>query len=264
MKLKYLTIVFFIGLLTGSCSSTYETLLSSPDQQEVYKGAFQYFNNKKYVRSAELFEKIIYGVRGTEQEDTVKYYLALSNYNLGDYTTAEANFEDFVNTFSRSPFTEEAKFLRIKCLYRSTYRYELDQTPTYKALSILNEFLYDHPDTKHLEECKNMMKDLQERLDRKSFESAKLYYTIEDYQAAVYALKSALKDNPDNSYREDIMYYTVAASYKYAVFSTEAKQKDRYLTVIDEYYNFISEFPESNYRKELDSMFERAQKLTKK
>ena len=109
-----------------------------------------------------------------------------------------------------------------------------------------------------------MMKDLQERLDRKSYEAAKLYFKIEDYKAAVYALNNAVKDNPDNSYREDIMYYIVAAKYQFAQNSIPAKQKERFLTLIDEYYNFISEFPESHYRKELDSMFKKAQEVTNK
>jgi outer membrane protein assembly factor BamD len=31
-------------------------------------------------------------------------------------------------------------------------------------------------------------------------------------------------------------------------------QKDRFQAVIDEYYNFISEFPESKYRVEVEKM----------
>lgn len=264
MKLKISAITLLAGLLLASCTTTYEKLINSPDVQEKYQGAFMYFNAKKYTRSVELFESILVGVKGTLQEDTVQYYLGLSNYKLGDLTTAEANFDQFIQVFPRSPFTEEAKFLRIDCLYKSTYRFELDQVPTYKALSVINEFVYEHPKSVHIEKCKDMMKDLQERLDRKSYEAAKLYFKIEDYKAAVYALKNALKDNPDNSYREDIMYYIVAANYQFAQNSIPAKQKERFLTLIDEYYNFISEFPESHYRKELDSMFKKAQEVTNK
>ena len=48
------------------------------------------------------------------------------------------------------------------------------------------------------------------------------------------------------------------ASYKYALNSVEARQKARYLSFVDDYYNFIGEFPESSYRKELDTMYKRA------
>ena len=109
-----------------------------------------------------------------------------------------------------------------------------------------------------------MLVDLQDRVDRKSFESAKLYYTIMDYKAATYALKNVLKENADNSYREDVMYYIVAANYHYAMNSVKERQRERFLTLVDEYYNFISEFPESRYRKELDDMFNQSQPYIKK
>jgi outer membrane protein assembly factor BamD len=108
-----------------------------------------------------------------------------------------------------------------------------------------------------------MLVDLQERIDRKSYEAAKIYFTIEDYKAATFALKNAIKENPDNRYREDIMYYLVVSHYKYANQSIIGKQRERYLALIDEYYNFISEFPESKYKKELDGMFKKAQEETK-
>lgn len=264
MKLRYITLILLAGFaaLTGSCSMEYDKLYNSPVVQDKYDGAFKYFNAKKYTKSAELFENILMAVKNTEQEDTVQYYLGLSNYLLGDYITAEANFDQFGQVFPRSPFTENAKYYRIKCLYWGTYRYELDQLPTYKALSVINEFVHEFPESSHLAECKDIMKDLQGRLDQKSFESARLYYKIEDYKAAVYALKNTLKENPDNIYREDILYYILAADYKYSENSVPAKQRERFLAVIDEYYNFISEFPQSKYRAEADKMFAKAQEIT--
>jgi hypothetical protein len=50
------------------------------------------------------------------------------------------------------------------------------------------------------------------------------------------------------------------SSYRYAYLSVRSKQKDRYMTFIDDYFNFIGEVPESPYRKELDIMYKRAQK----
>ena len=50
------------------------------------------------------------------------------------------------------------------------------------------------------------------------------------------------------------------SSYNFARLSVPAKQKERYLTFIDDYYNFIGEIPESKYRKELDAVNRRAQK----
>ena len=50
------------------------------------------------------------------------------------------------------------------------------------------------------------------------------------------------------------------SSYNYASLSVPSKRKERYLTFIDDYFNFISETPESHYRKELDNVYNKAQR----
>ncbi len=87
---------------------------------------------------------------------------------------------------------------------------------------------------------------------------------MEDYLAAHYALKNVLKDNADNRYREEILYYTAMAAYKYALYSIESKQRERYLVFVDDYFNIVSEFPESKYVKELEGLYNKVQKQLKK
>jgi outer membrane protein assembly factor BamD len=54
------------------------------------------------------------------------------------------------------------------------------------------------------------------------------------------------------------------AAYKYAFNSVEDKQRERYLVFVDDYFNLISEYPESKYAKELESLYEKVQKYLKK
>lgn len=243
-----------------SCKSQYEMLLGSNDVDAKYKAAFEYFNNKKYSKAASLFESLSVLTEGTEKDDTVKYYWGLSNYNGKDYYTAETNFEKFVEIYPRSPFASEARYLRLDCLYKQTLRYELDQTPTYKAMNAISEYIVDYPESDRLASCRDMLTELGERLDRKAYEGAKLYYKMEDYLASRVAFRNVLKDDSDNIFREDILYYIAMSSYKYAYLSVPAKQKERYLTFVDDYFNFIGELPQSQYRKELDLVYRKAQK----
>ena len=105
-----------------------------------------------------------------------------------------------------------------------------------------------------------MLLELNDRLDRKAYESAKLYYKMEDYLASRVALRNVLKADSENAYREDILYYIAMSSFKYASLSVPAKRRERYLTFVDDYYNFIGEIPESHYRRELDNVYNKAQK----
>lgn len=260
MNFRNLILALTAVMAMCSCKSQYELLLNSNDADAKYAGAFQYYNEGKYSKAASIFESLSVLTNGTERDDTVRYYWGLSNYKYKDYYTAETNFAQFIESYPRSPFTSDARYLRLDCLYRSTLRWELDQAPTYKTISAISEYILEFPENEHMQECRDMLNDLNERLDKKAYEAAKLYYKMEDYLASRVAFRNVLKDDAENIYREDILYYIAMSSYKYAHLSVEAKQKERYLTFIDDYYNFIGEIPESHYRKELDVVYRRAQK----
>ena len=260
MRFRNLLVVLASLFALMSCKSEYEMLLNSNDADAKYEAAFQYFNDNKFSRAASLFESLSVLTNGTERDDTVRFYWGLSNYKFKDYYTAETNFEQFLTTYPRSPFASEATYLRLDCLYRQTLRYELDQTPTYKAINEISAYILEYPTNEHMQECRDMLLELNERLDRKAYENARLYYKMEDYLAARVAFKNVLKDDADNMYREDILYHIAMASYNYAHESVPAKQKERYLAFVDDYLNFVGELPDSHYRKELDAVYARAQR----
>lgn len=243
-----------------SCSSKFDNLLSSQDVDLKYKAAFEYFNKGKYRKAATLFESMSVLTTGTERDDTVQYYWGLSNYKAKDYYTAEANFYKFIENYPRSVFSTEARFYRIDCLYRSTYRYELDQAQTHKTISAINEYLRDFPESAYAGECRAYHKKLNDRLDRKAYENALLYYKMEDYKASRVAFRNILKEDSENIYREDILYYVAMSSYKFAQNSVPAKQKERYMDFMDDYLNFVGEIPDSPYTRELTALYKRAQR----
>lgn len=260
-KLKF-SVLGVLLLSLFSCKSQYEVLLSSNDVNAKYKAAMEFFNNKKYMKAAQLFESLAVLTSGTARDDTVQYYWGLSNYRNKDYYTAESNFSRFVQNFPRSPFASDAAFYRLDCLYRATYRWELDQLPTRSCMSHIAEYMRENKaDDVHMEACRKMMADLQDRLDRKDFEAGRQYYRMEQYPSARIKLLNVLKTNANNNYREDVLYYTAMSSYHYARLSVWQKQKERYLTFVDDYLNFVGEYPESRYRHELDGIYRHVQKF---
>ena len=116
---KYTLIVCALALV-AACASKYETLLSSNDVDAKYAAAMEFFQNKKYQKAAQLFESMSVLTSGTARDDTVQYYWGLSNYRYKDYYTAESNFTRFLENFPQSPFSEDARFLRLDCMYRAT------------------------------------------------------------------------------------------------------------------------------------------------
>lgn len=256
----HLIVALMLFFIAG-CKTQYEMLLSSSDEEAKYAAAWQLFDNGKYRKAAAMFESLSLLTSGTARDDTVRYYWALSNYRYEDYVTAEANFTSYLDSYPRSSFSSEARFLKLDCMYRSTYRYELDQNPTRMAIVAISEYIVEYPNSDRVQTCRRMLDELNCRLDTKEFEAARLYYKMEDYIAARTSFKNILKDNADNLYREQILYYIAKSAYKYAYLSVPAKQKERYMEFEDEYLNFIGELPDSQYRKDLDGLYDRCQKF---
>jgi len=243
-----------VGLVLTSCTSAFDKVLKSTDSELKYQKAMEYYNLKKYSRAAALFDNIVLIYRGTPRDDSINFYLAKSFFLDKDMYSAEHYLNLFRQTFPRSQFTEEATFLRCVSIYNTTHRPSLDPRPSHQALAAMTEFLYLYPSTEWAPQIRKMQDDLFGRLDEKAFNSAALYHKIEEYKAAVMALKTTLKDNPDTKYREDILFLILSSSYRLAKNSVPERQRDRYQAVIDEYYNIISEYPESKYKRSADSM----------
>ena len=63
-----------------------------------------------------------------------------------------------------------------------------------------------------------------------------------------------MREYPESNRREELMYLTVKSAYRLADNSVANKQHDRYISMLDSYYTFLDEFPDSHYRRELDRM----------
>ena len=53
------------------------------------------------------------------------------------------------------------------------------------------------------------------------------------------------------------------SKYEQAVQSVEEKKAERYRNAIDEYYNYINEFPTGKYKKQADRILSESKKIVK-
>ena len=107
------------------------------------------------------------------------------------------------------------------------------------------------------------MKELRDRLSEKSYLSAKLYYEMNQYKAAVTALANSLKEYPETKYREEMMYLKLNSLFQYAEKSIATRQTERYQSALDDYYSFVEEFPKSSYKKDLTRIYQTTARMLK-
>jgi outer membrane protein assembly factor BamD len=223
-----------------------------------YEKAVAYYEKGDYYRAQTLFDELVTILKGTDKAENILFYYANCHYKQKDYVLGAYYFDNFAKTFPYSEFTEEASYTSAYCYYLSSPRFSLDQTDTYKAIEAMQLFINKFPESKYITEANDIIEKLRSKLEEKSFQNARLYYKIGDYQAASVALRNSIKEFPDSKYREEVLYLIVKTNFLLAENSIREKQGERYQNTITEYYSFIDEFPTSEYVKEIEKMYTRS------
>lgn len=265
MNKRTLTVLAVIttAILLGGCS-TYNKLIKSGDKELMYTKALEFFERGKYQKTLQLFEEIAHQYMGTAQEDTIAYYTGSAYYKMGDFESSGLVFDDFRRRFGRSPFLEDVEYMYAMGYYFISPSAEREQTITLKAISAIREYMERYPNSIKKELCQLRVDELTGRLYDKAYINARTYYKIGRHKSAIIALKNALTRYPDTPHREDILYLTVKSHYELASNSIASLQKDRYLDMLDAYYTFASEFPQSKHIKELDRLQQTAKRFIAK
>lgn len=261
--LSYIIPLVVVWALAASCSSL-QRVINTDDPDLIFQRGLEYYKGEKWTKAILLFEHCEPYLKGFPQEDSVAYYKAHSYFKNVDYQTSATLFDEFRRTYGRSVFIENAEALYAISLYNMCPSPERDQTTTAAAIIAISEFLSHHPNSAQRDYFLEMTHDLTWRMEERTYLNAYTYYKILRYDSAIIAFRNALKKYPDSHRREDIMYYITMSAYKFADNSVASKQSDRFMTMLDSYYSFIMEYPESKYRQELDQAAEVAKRYIEK
>ena len=233
-------------------------VIKSADHDLMYTEGLKYYNREKWKQAGDLFDACQPYYVGDVREDSIAFFSARSRFKDRDYSTATTQLDEFRRKFGRSVFVEDAEAMLSMCYYYLAPDPTRDQTVTGEAIIAFSEFIERYPQSKRVEAFSNLITELTERLKEKAYLNAYTYYKVQRYKSAVVALRNALKQYPDTPRREDILYLIAVSNYRLAHNSIEEKQGDRYLNVLDSYYSFINEYPESKHRKELERYIKEA------
>jgi outer membrane protein assembly factor BamD len=261
MKFR-LYFVLIILLLVSSCGD-YQKLLKSTDYEVKKQKAKEFYDEGQYVKTTELLTQILPRYRATEEAEELNWMNAQAYYGMKDFFSAGSYFKSFIEQFPFGKHAEEANYMAALCDYKISSRPELDQDNTKKALEGFNIFMNRFPSSTRVDEAKKLAKELQEKLVEKSYFSARLYYDMKQYKAAITALNNSLKEYSETKYREEMMYLKLNSLYLYAVNSQPVKQRERYQATLDDYFSFMEEFPKGHYDREVNGIFQKTNKFLK-
>lgn len=262
MKKVVFLLMMISAVLLSSCGE-YNKILKSTDYELKYSYAKKYFNAKQYSKSATLLDELVTIFKGTAYAEESLYLLAQSYYGQKDYQTASQYFETYYTTYPKGEYTELARFYSGYGLYLDSPDARLDQSQTYKAIEQLQLYLEYYPQSERATEAQNILFELQEKLAYKELLATRLYYNLgtymgNNYLSCVITAQNALKNYPYSKYREEFMFLTLRSKYELSLVSVEEKLQGRYRDVVDEYYNYMNEYPEGKYVKQVKKFYDYA------
>ena len=255
--------ILLIPIVFTSCSK-YQQVLKSPDLEHKFEMAKKYYDEEQYFKALPIFDELNTLYRGTAQAEEVYYYLAYTHYGLSENLVAGYHFRNFALTFPNSKRTEEMAFMNAYCYYLESPSYSLDASNTLQAINELQYFVDKYPSSNRLSESNNLIDELREKLEKKAYYIAKLYYDTEDYKSAIVSLKNILIDYPDTDFSEEIYYLILDANHLLANNSVISKQKERWSSTISAYHKFVDKFENSEKLKNAESIYNKANKQLEK
>lgn len=253
--------LFLVTLSLLMACNSYNDILRKDDYAEKKRYADTYFAAEDYEKATALYEQIYQHSPKGEEGEIAYFRLGKGYYFLEDYSMANYFLSNFVVRFPYSDMAEEALYYSVVAASRLSPNYTLDQTDTEVAIEAIQHFVDTYPDSKYMEDCNKILDVLYSKLEKKQFEALKLYSNMEKYKAGVASASSFLTKYPTSLNREEAYYLLCKNSYFLAINSVEEKKKDRIDKAIESYLNFVAEFPNNTYLKEVKGYYNKLNKI---
>lgn len=276
-KLTFLHLYLLVLVVTLWGCAASNRIQKTQDFEYKYEEAKSLYIQGKYDAASQLLGDVLAVLKGTTYGEECLYMLAMSTYNVRDYESASAYFRKYYQSYPRGTYVQHARYYSGLSLYKQAPDARLDQTYTHDAIAELQQFLDAYPTTELKEQTQDMIYLLQDKLVEKEYLSAKLYFDLgtyrlnslhggSNYEACIVTAQNALKDYPfaTEARREELSIMILRARYRLALQSVEEKRVERFRNVLDEYYAFENDFPESKYLSEARAVFQKSERMVKK
>ncbi|NDB52641.1 MAG: outer membrane protein assembly factor BamD [Chitinophagaceae bacterium] len=209
-------------------------LLKNPDAAYKLRMAEQFFAKKSFVKAQQVYEDIMPFYKTSKEFEDIYYKYAYCAYNLYDY-------------------------MRAYCFYKQSPKASLDQTNTLKAMGMMQTFINTHPASPRNKEASEIVDLCRAKLETKDFLSAQLYYDLGQFRAAGVAFTALLNSFPESARADEYKLMVIKSYFQFAEMSIEEKRVERFEQVVNECYEFTDRYPDSKYRKDVETFLNKSQ-----
>ncbi|MBU0508230.1 outer membrane protein assembly factor BamD [bacterium] len=186
---KLLQRIFLIGVvavflaLALGCAKRKGTPIGALD--EAWMRAKNYMKRERFVRAQGLLRDIVLNYSGSSVVDSAQFFLGLATYELNDYLVAAEEFRRVTDQYPFSELAGDAVYFEALSYFQQSPKFPLDQTLTDKALRGFQRFLEDYPDHALTDSSYRYLGLCRDKLARKEYAAARLYYDLGEYASAL-------------------------------------------------------------------------------
>jgi outer membrane protein assembly factor BamD len=207
-------------LALGACASSGRSPVppgtAQPDQYLFDKGN-EALQKKKWLTAREYFKQVTETYTQSPIRPDAK--LGIGDTYLGEGSTealvlAIGEFQEFLSFYPTNKRADYAQYKLGIAHFRQMRSPQRDQTETRDALREFQIFVTRYPNSELMPEVKAKLRETRDRLSESELEVGRFYYRIRWYPGALDRLNILLKDDPEFTSRDEVLFYIGDSLFK--------------------------------------------------
>lgn len=204
---------------------------------EFYKEGEQLFQSGNYGEAIEQWKKVKETYQSPDLSTKAELNIADAYFLNKDYIEAAAAYEDFRKLHPKHPQADFALYRQGLCNFYQIHGIDTDQTPVKNALISFDSYLKLYPDGAYRAEVEEKYRECRNKEVEYELYVGRFYLKSDAYKAAIGRFEAALKQFPDSSHTDELLYY-LGRSY------LKNGQEDKGREVLG---RLVREFPASSH-----------------
>ncbi|HMD14622.1 MAG TPA: outer membrane protein assembly factor BamD, partial [Bacteroidota bacterium] len=171
----------------------------------------QKFQNGDYLEAISDFDVIKMQYPGSGVADSAQFYLGECHFQRGEYLLAAEEYQTLKRSMPASGLVPLAQYKIALCFYNLSPKSSLDQKYITRAIDEFQTFIEYYPKEEQVPDAETKIKELNNRIAQRLYETASLYMTMEYYKSAVIYYNTVAEKYFDTPYAEPSLLGKVKA-----------------------------------------------------
>jgi outer membrane protein assembly factor BamD len=186
------------GAVLAGCGSSEVTQTISVEER--FRHAKRLFDDEEYLSAINEFTIITLQHQGSAYADSAQFFLAECRYKRGEFLIAATEYSYLKRSYPASPLVPEAQYKLAMSYYNLSPTSMLDQQYTRKAIDEFQAFADYYPKNEHATDAEAKIRELNNRLAKKEFDTAILYQKMQYYKSSLFYFDDVIEKYHDTDY----------------------------------------------------------------